>query len=129
MKKRDFVKSMAGIAVIMTVAMMVIVPASALADWNPRRPINMIVPYKAGGGTDSFGRAISASTKGILKVPIVIVNKPGYLVNARFKITLDSTYDAMIKFSIQGMPINHRKYVTWINQPINIFQANQCFIK
>ena len=49
----------------------------AWAEWKPRRPINIIVPYKAGGGTDAFARALSASTKGILKVPIVIVNKPG----------------------------------------------------
>ena len=68
---------MAGAAVVVAVAMMAIAPATALAEWNPRRPINMIVPYKAGGGTDSFGRAVSASTKGILKVPVVIVNKPG----------------------------------------------------
>jgi len=77
MKRRDFIKTMAGIAVIVAVAMMAMAPASAMAEWNPKRPINMIVPYKAGGGTDSFGRAVSASAKGILKVPVVIVNKPG----------------------------------------------------
>ncbi len=68
---------MVWIAMIAAMAMMVIAPASVLAEWNPKRPINMIVPYKAGGGTDSFGRALSASTKGVLKVPVVIVNKPG----------------------------------------------------
>lgn len=50
---------------------------SVFAEWDPKRPINMIVPYKAGGGTDAFGRAISASAKGIIKVPVVIVNKDG----------------------------------------------------
>ena len=47
------------------------------AEWKPRRPINLIVPYKAGGGTDSFGRAVAAVAKQALPVPIVIVNKPG----------------------------------------------------
>lgn len=49
----------------------------ALADWAPRRPLNVVVPYKAGGGTDSFARAIAAVAEGIIPVPVVIVNKPG----------------------------------------------------
>lgn len=77
MERKNFIKKMVWIAMIAAMAMMVIAPASVLAEWNPKRPINMIVPYKAGGGTDSFGRALSASTKGVLKVPVVIVNKPG----------------------------------------------------
>ena len=43
--------------------MIVSVPVSAMAEWNPKRPVNLIVPYKAGGGTDSFGRAIVGSGK------------------------------------------------------------------
>lgn len=50
---------------------------AALADWTPRRPINVIVPYSAGGGTDSFGRALAASSEAALPVPMVIVNRPG----------------------------------------------------
>ena len=57
--------------------MMVFAPIKAKAEWNPERPINIIVPYEAGGGTDSFGRAISAAAEGIIDVPVVIVNKPG----------------------------------------------------
>lgn len=51
--------------------------SAALGEWKPRRPINVIVPYKAGGGTDSFGRAIAAVAEQVLPVPVVIVNKPG----------------------------------------------------
>ena len=43
----------------------------------PRRPINIVVPYKAGGGTDAYARALSAAAKGTLKVPMVVVNKGG----------------------------------------------------
>lgn len=50
---------------------------TAFAEWRPRRPINLIVPYKAGGGTDSFGRAVAAVAEKALPVPVVIVNKPG----------------------------------------------------
>ncbi len=77
MKRKDVMKALVGTAVIVAVVMMAMAPVSALAEWNPKRPINLIVPYKAGGGTDSFGRAVSASAKGILKAPVVIVNKPG----------------------------------------------------
>ncbi|MFN3172808.1 MAG: Bug family tripartite tricarboxylate transporter substrate binding protein [Hyphomicrobiales bacterium] len=50
---------------------------SALAQWSPRRPVNVIVPYGAGGGTDSFGRAMAESAEAALPVPMVIVNRPG----------------------------------------------------
>ncbi len=50
--------------------------AALAADW-PRRPINLVVPYKAGGGTDAYARAISAAAKDVLDVPVVVVNKPG----------------------------------------------------
>ncbi len=45
----------------------------------PNRPIHVIVPYKAGGGSDTFVRIM---TKGIvedqlLDQPLVIVNQPG----------------------------------------------------
>lgn len=50
---------------------------SAFAEWNPRRPLNIIVPYAAGGGTDLFARAVASAAKDRLPVPVVIVNKPG----------------------------------------------------
>ncbi len=45
----------------------------------PNRPIHVVVPYKAGGGSDTFVRIIQ---KGIvedqlLKQPLVIINQPG----------------------------------------------------
>lgn len=51
-------------------------PLANAADY-PRRPINVVVPYKAGGGTDAYARALSAAAKGTLRVPVVVVNKPG----------------------------------------------------
>ncbi|MFL4471104.1 Bug family tripartite tricarboxylate transporter substrate binding protein [Tateyamaria armeniaca] len=70
MKRRDFIK--AGVS-----ASAVLVAGPALAEWAPRRPINAILPYSAGGGTDALARAAAASADGILPVPLVIVNKPG----------------------------------------------------
>lgn len=50
---------------------------AAFAEWTPRRPINLIVPYGAGGGTDSFARALAAGAESALPVPLVVVNRPG----------------------------------------------------
>ena len=72
MQKRTFLKSL--LTMTVTSALM---PNLVFAQWQPRRPINIIVPYKAGGGTDAFARALSSAAKGLIKVPLVIVNKPG----------------------------------------------------
>ncbi len=63
------------LAATMTAITAIAGPANA--QWAPERPINMIVPYGAGGGTDAFARAMSAAAEGVLDVPIVVVNKPG----------------------------------------------------
>ncbi|MEP2027590.1 MAG: tripartite tricarboxylate transporter substrate binding protein [Paracoccaceae bacterium] len=71
MKRRSLISAaLAGIAVIATAT------ASFADDW-PKRPINLVVPYKAGGGTDAYARAISAAASDVLDVPVVVVNKPG----------------------------------------------------
>lgn len=31
----------------------------AQADWHPDRPVTLVVPYAAGGGTDANARAIA----------------------------------------------------------------------
>ena len=51
----------------------------ALAEWAPNRPVNVILPYAAGGGTDAFARAIAATAEaeGLLDVPLVVNNRPG----------------------------------------------------
>lgn len=71
MKRRTFIGGIAAAA-----ALAASTTPSFAADW-PRRPINLVVPYKAGGGTDAYARAISAAAEGILDVPVVVVNKPG----------------------------------------------------
>ncbi len=71
MNRRSLISAaVAGVAVFVTAT------ASVAADW-PKRPINLVVPYKAGGGTDAYARAISAAAADVLEVPVVVVNKPG----------------------------------------------------
>lgn len=50
---------------------------TAHAEWKPSRPLNIIVPYNAGGGTDLYARAIAKAAESRISVPVVIVNKSG----------------------------------------------------
>lgn len=43
----------------------------------PTKPIELIVPFAAGGGTDAVGRALAEALKGVLKQDVVVVNKTG----------------------------------------------------
>lgn len=50
-----------------------------LSPTYPRRPIKLIVPFAAGGGSDTFGRIIQSAIeeKNLLPQPLVIINVPG----------------------------------------------------
>lgn len=71
MKRRTFLG-----AAVAALSIAIASGASFAGEW-PKRPINLVVPYKAGGGTDAYARAISKAAEDILDVPVVVVNKPG----------------------------------------------------
>ncbi|MRN56597.1 tripartite tricarboxylate transporter substrate binding protein [Paenibacillus sp. LC-T2] len=43
----------------------------------PKKPITLIVPYAAGGGTDLTARALAKATEEFLRQPIIVVNRTG----------------------------------------------------
>lgn len=43
----------------------------------PNKPITIIVPFSAGGGTDMIARALEKSAPKYLGQPLIVVNKPG----------------------------------------------------
>jgi tripartite-type tricarboxylate transporter receptor subunit TctC len=43
----------------------------------PDRPVKVIVPYTAGGGTDSVARAVSQRLSEIWSQPVIVENRPG----------------------------------------------------
>ena len=51
--------------------------ALAQQAWQPNKPINLIVPWAAGGSTDQVTRITAAEIEKVLGQKIVIVNQPG----------------------------------------------------
>src|SRR5690606_6428995 len=45
--------------------------------WKPDRPINIIVPWAAGGSTDQVTRVMAAELEKALGTNVVVVNQPG----------------------------------------------------
>jgi tripartite-type tricarboxylate transporter receptor subunit TctC len=52
-------------------------PITAHAQWQPTKPITIIVPWAAGGATDQITRLAAAELEPALGQKIVVVNQPG----------------------------------------------------
>src|SRR6476659_9014957 len=53
----------------------------AFAQTYPSKPIRLIVPYPAGGGTDFFARLVGQKMAELIGQPVIIENKPGAATN------------------------------------------------
>src|SRR5687767_10211042 len=71
MHKRFLLKAAAAAALTLGVAL------PAAAQWKPAKPINLIVPWAAGGSTDQVTRVTAAELEKVLGQKIIIVNQPG----------------------------------------------------
>src|SRR5262245_49626549 len=57
-------------------AALLVLSLGALAQY-PQRPIQLIVPWGAGGGTDATARVIGSLLENELKQPVIVVNRTG----------------------------------------------------
>ena len=69
--RRRFLSLAAGAAALPVVS------RSAMAQTYPTRPITMIVPYTAGGGTDALARIMADRMRAYLSQPVIIENVAG----------------------------------------------------
>jgi tripartite-type tricarboxylate transporter receptor subunit TctC len=66
------------LTVVVAAAVAVALPfAGACADSYPTKPVRLIVPYAAGGGTDFFARTVGQKLGEGLGQTVVVENKPG----------------------------------------------------
>ena len=59
---------------------LVILPAPfscVFAGEFPTKPVTLVVPYRAGGGTDTMARILAKALKNELNQPVVVVNRKG----------------------------------------------------
>jgi hypothetical protein len=63
------------------------------ADWKPVRPINLIVPWAAGGSTDQITRLVAGEMEKSLGQTIVIINQPGASGSIGTRSALEATKD------------------------------------
>jgi tripartite-type tricarboxylate transporter receptor subunit TctC len=87
MQKRHFIQAFAAAVAAFAVA------TPAMAQWKPTRPINLIVPWAAGGSTDQVTRVAAAEMEKALGQTIVIVNQPGASGAIGTKSALDAPKD------------------------------------
>lgn len=67
--------------------------AAHAQNWKPERPINLIVPWAAGGSTDQVTRVTAAELEKVLGQTIVIVNQPGASGSIGTRSALDAPKD------------------------------------
>ena len=95
-------RRMLGTAALATLA------APALAQWQPTRPIRILVGFAPGGGTDITTRTISAKLQTLLGQPIVVENRPGAGGNLASEATVNAPADgtALMMGTIASLVMN-----------------------
>lgn len=80
----------------------------ALAQWQPTRPIRVLVGFAPGGGTDITTRTISAKLQTLLGQPIVVENRPGAGGNLASEATVNAPADgsALMMGTIASLVMN-----------------------
>jgi len=66
-------------AAVFLVMLIAAFAAQGAAEWKPNKPIQFVVPYAPGGGSDVLGRSIAniISTDKLCPVPLIVVNQAG----------------------------------------------------
>lgn len=71
MQRRHLISTLAAAAVL------ALAGTAHAQQWRPTKPINLIVPWAAGGSTDQVTRVAAAELEKVLGQKIVVVNQPG----------------------------------------------------
>ena len=71
----------------------VVQAVSAQAAYPTAKPINLVVPFPAGGGTDIVARLVAVKLGEALKAHVIVENKPGASAQIGNKYVVDAAPD------------------------------------
>ena len=77
MQKKTFLRTMVSVSLVALLILAFAIPGVQAAEKFPNRPMTMICPYGAGGGTDSVARMVAALMEQDLGQPVNVVNRTG----------------------------------------------------
>ena len=100
---------------IQGLAFCALIPAASLgiaADWQPTKPIRMIVGFAPGGGTDATARPIAHKLSDALGQQVIVDNRPGAAGNIATEIITKSNPDGytILMGTIAALAINPSLY-------------------
>ncbi len=99
-------------------------PGIAAAQAFPSKPIRFIVPFAAGGTSDTVTRLISKELTEIWKVPVVVDNRPGAGGNVGSEIVAHSAPDGytILMGTVATHGINNSLYAKMPYDPVKDFE-------
>lgn len=86
--------------------------ASIAAEWQPNRPIRMLVGFAPGGGTDATARPIAQKLGDALGQQVIVDNRPGAAGNIATEIVVKANADGqtILMGTIAALAINPSLY-------------------
>lgn len=105
------------------IATLLSIVSTAVLAW-PTQPITIVVPYPPGGVNDQIARFMQPDLESILKVPVIIENKPGAANAVAINHVLNHPNDdhtfviSMDDFLLGPMYQNHQTYKEFVSTNI-----------
>ncbi len=81
---------------VAAVSAMVVSAPIAQAEWQPDGPVSIVVPWSAGGSTDTVTRVLAGELTEALGQNVVIINQPGASGSVGTRSVWDAPHDGMM---------------------------------
>jgi tripartite-type tricarboxylate transporter receptor subunit TctC len=98
--------------VTIVLAALWLLPAGALAQAYPSKPVRLIAPYPPGGSSDVLARIVAQKLADALGRPVVVENRPGAASNVGHEIAAKATPDGytLLLTNVAAMVTNQFLY-------------------
>jgi tripartite-type tricarboxylate transporter receptor subunit TctC len=98
-------------ACLMSIALALASPAESDAQSYPDKPVRLVLPLTAGGGTDTVARTIASKMSDATGQPFIVDNRPGAGGNIAFEAVAGARPDGhTLLFTSSGLAVNASLY-------------------